>query len=33
MVISVAVGAVLVLTALMRVCPLYALLGMKTCRT
>jgi membrane protein YdbS with pleckstrin-like domain len=32
MAISVAIGAVLVLTALVRVCPLYALLGMKTCR-
>jgi len=32
MAISVAVGAVLILTALMRFCPLYSLLGMKTCR-
>lgn len=32
MVISVAIGAVLVLTALARVCPLYSLLGVKTCR-
>lgn len=31
-IISVVVGAVLVLTALMRVCPLYSLLGMRTCR-
>ncbi len=30
-VISVIVGAVLVLTALTRVCPLYAMLGMRTC--
>jgi len=29
--ISVAVGAVLIVTALVRVCPLYSLLGMRTC--
>lgn len=32
-VISVAVGAVLVLTALSRICPLYSMLGMRTCRS
>lgn len=31
MLISVVIGAVLVLTALVRVCPLYSLLGMRTC--
>ncbi len=31
MIVSVVVGAVLVLTALVRVCPLYSLLGMRTC--
>jgi len=30
-IMSVVVGAVLVLTALVRVCPLYSLLGMRTC--
>ncbi len=30
-IVSVVVGAVLVLTALVRVCPLYSLLGMRTC--
>jgi len=30
--ISVVIGAVLVLTAAFRVCPLYSLLGMRTCR-
>lgn len=29
---AVAVGAVLVLTALVRFCPLYALFGMSTCK-
>ena len=32
MVIAMVVGLVLVLTALMRFCPLYRLLGMNTCR-
>jgi len=32
-VISVALGAVLGLTALTRICPLYSLLGMRTCRS
>ncbi len=32
MAIAVAVGVVLILTALVRVCPLYSLLGMRTCR-
>jgi len=31
--ISVIIGAVLVLTAAFRVCPLYSLLGMRTCRS
>jgi len=30
-IVSVVVGAVLALTALVRVCPLYSLLGMRTC--
>jgi len=30
-IVSVVAGAVLVLTALVRVCPLYSLLGMRTC--
>jgi hypothetical protein len=33
MAISIAVGAVLILTGLMRVCPLYSLIGMRTCST
>ncbi len=32
-IVSVIVGAVLVLTAIARVCPLYSLLGMRTCRS
>jgi hypothetical protein len=31
--ISVIIGAVLVLTAAFRICPLYSLLGMRTCRS
>jgi len=31
--ISVIIGAVLVLTAAFRVCPIYSLLGMRTCRS
>ncbi len=33
MAVSVAVGAVLIVTAALRICPLYALLGMRTCRS
>jgi len=32
-VLSVVIGAVLVVTAVARVCPLYTLLGMRTCRS
>jgi len=32
-VVSVVIGAVLVVTAVARVCPLYSLLGMRTCRS
>ena len=30
--VSVAVGAVLIVTALVRFCPLYAILGLSTCK-
>jgi uncharacterized membrane protein len=33
MAISIVIGAVLVLTAAFRSCPLYSLLGMRTCRS